>query len=187
MRVRGPERVTENRVFELGPEVPWQAERLGRKLRWGTACTKPEKTKCKPQRVVWPSEACLNGFWQIFRRLTLELVKRHGKGSEISTVIQDGTPNRTYSWSGHGAWEQERSKVSWLAASLHISERTGPLCKDGRTGEHEACGRILSPDCAPSPGPSLSMSQVTQVLRVEAATPSHPEVSRKEEEYAFQD
>lgn len=145
----GVRKVSENGVFELGPEVPWQVERLGRTLRWGTARAKPEKTECKPQRVVWPSEACFNGFWQVFRRLTLELVKRHGKWSEISTVIRKGMPNRTYSWSGHGAREQETSKVSWLAASLHIWERTGPLCKHGSTGEREACGKILSPGCAP--------------------------------------
>ena len=99
------------------------------------------------------------------------MVKRHGKRSEISTVIRKGMPNRTYSWSGHGAREQERSKVSWLAASLHIWERTGPLCKHGSTGEREACGKTLSPGCAPSPGPSLGMSWVTQVLSSHSLSP----------------
>ena len=115
---------TENGVFELGPEVPWQVERLGRKLQVGNStCKAREDKKCKPQRAVWPSEACLHGFWPIFRRLTLELVKRHGKWSEISTVIPKGMPNRTYLWSGHGAREQERSKVSWLFRQpAHLGE-----------------------------------------------------------------
>ena len=71
---------------------------------------------------------------------------------------------------GHGSKGGQR----WVgfSASLHIWERTGPLCKNGRTGDREACGRTLSPGCAPSPGPSLSISWVTRVLRVEAATPS---------------
>ena len=84
---------------------------------------------------------------------------------------------------GHGSKRGQRW-VGLLPACA--SERgLGLSLRWGGLGNEQLVWGILSPGCAPSPGPLPSISWVTWVLRAEVASSSHPEVFRKGEEYAF--